>query len=297
MIEDSAVPPQSVEAMAATVDRHADFRVLRRLPETIRSCRPAPGLRIVSGCALDVETTGLDPRRDAIVELAIQRFWATTDGWIMATGRQHSWFEDPGQPLPPTISALTGLTDADVAGRRIHDGIAACLIADADFVVAHNAAFDRPFVERRLPEAAGRPWVCTLADVDWRGLGFEGRSLPHLIMQMGFFYDAHRASADVTALIRLLDHPLAGGGTVLRSAVQTAGRSGWLIEADGAPFEARERLKARGYRWDARERVWAREVASDAFDAECAWLDDAVYHGAHRPRFRPMTWRERFALN
>jgi hypothetical protein len=31
------------------------------------------------------------------------------------------WFEDPGVPIPPAISALTGISDADVAGQRIDE--------------------------------------------------------------------------------------------------------------------------------------------------------------------------------
>ena len=164
----------------------------------------------------------MDCDTDVITELAAQRFWADRRGRIVATGRPRSWLEDPRRELRSEIVALTGLVDADLSGRAISDGEASAMIADADFVIAHNARFDRPFVEKRLPLVAGRPWVCSLRDVDCRALGFEGRTLGHLLMQTGWFYEAHRASTDVTALLHLLDHPLEGGETVLRRAVAAA---------------------------------------------------------------------------
>jgi DNA polymerase-3 subunit epsilon len=288
-------PPMAVETMAAVLSHHADFRVLRRMRPMRRDGLLAGHPSLLIGCALDVETTGLDHREDVIIELALQRFWAEPGGRIVITGKPHSWVEDPGRPIAPEISRLTGLTDHDVAGRSIIDPVAASLIADADFVVAHNAAFDRPFVEKRLPFAAGRPWVCTMKDVEWKEEGYEGRVLGHLLMQMGWFFDAHRASTDVTALLHLLDQPLRSGGTVLTAAVKTAAKPGWLFEAADAPFDAKDALKARGYRWDAEARHWAKEIPGGVFEEECEWIALNVYRGRGRPRFRPITWRERHA--
>ena len=51
-----------------------------------------------------------------------------------------------------------------------------------------------------------------------------------------------------------------------------------LARATGAPFEAKDKLKARGYRWDGEGRVWWCSLSSDdLLDAECAWLRAEVY--------------------
>ena len=287
----------SVDALAEVVDRHADYRVLRRLRALERSASPeARHAGMIAGCAIDVETTGLDYRRHAVIELAMQRFRADAQGCIVDVGPSFRWLEDPGVRLPPEIVALTGLTDEAVAGRRIGEAEASCLILDADFVVAHNASFDRPFVETRLPLATGKPWICSMRDVDWLALGFEGRVLSHLLSQIGWFYEAHRADVDVTALLHLLDHrPTGRTRTVLADAIATACRPGWLVEAVRAPFAAKTLLKARGYRWDATKRHWWREVRHEEFDEELEWCVISVYEGAGKPRFRRIDWTERYA--
>ncbi len=287
----------TMEAMASMVDRDQDFRVLRRLPRMRRTL--APGVRpgMLAGCAVHVETTGRNLGSDAVIELALQRFWADEDGRIVMTGRSHQWLEDPGRPIPPEVTRLTGLAGPDVAGRRIMDPVAASLISDADFVVACDARFVRPFVEKRLPLAAGRPWVCAVSDVDWPENGFTGGSLPLLLMQMGGFYDPHRASTEVSALLHLLDHPLPGGGTVLKAAVEAAVRPAWVIDAVGAPFENENLLVGRGYRWRADARHWSKEVSATAFDDEYEWIVVQVYGGTAKPRFRSLTWRERHSAS
>jgi DNA polymerase-3 subunit epsilon len=91
--------PMAVETMATILSHHHDFRVLRRMRPMRRDGRLASHPSLLIGCALDVETTGLDHREDAIIELALQRFWAEPGGRIVVTGKPHSWVEDPGRPI------------------------------------------------------------------------------------------------------------------------------------------------------------------------------------------------------
>ncbi len=286
----------SAEEVACAIDAMDDYRVLRRMvPLARRADRPMKDV-FVHGLALDVETTGLDHRRHRVIELAMQRFVADRDGVIVDIGRCRRWLEDPGEPLGEEIRGLTGLTDQELAGRSICDAEATSILMDVDFVVAHNARFDRPFVEARLPQGAGRPWVCSMSDVAWREHGFEGRVLSGLLMQMGRFYDAHRADVDVAALIHLLDHRLSRtGATVLGEAVTRASRPTWIVEAVRAPFAAKDALKERGYRWNADAKVWSREVADDGIDDEIAWATARVYGGGAKPRFRRTDWTARYA--
>jgi DNA polymerase-3 subunit epsilon len=289
-----ATVPVEAEVLAAALGRHQDYRVLRRLTTpTPAAARHAARAPVRTGCAIDVETTGLDPGACRIIELGLQRFEFDADGLIISIDEPCSWLEDPGEPLDPTIVALTGLTDADLAGRSIDDAAATALLASADVIVCHNAAFDRPFVERRLPAAVDLAWACSMREVDWRSHGFEGRSLGQLLWQCGAFHEAHRAADDVAALIALLRYRLGDGRTVLADLIERAERPGWIVDAVGAPFAAKDALKARGYRWNAKARHWSREVNDDQRADEMAWLGCHIYGDFGAPRLRPVDWRER----
>jgi len=260
------------------------FRVLERvaLPDRRVSLGPTAGSRI--GICLDTETTGLDPSADTIVELALRRFRYTSAGEIVALDAPFAWLEDPGQPLDPVVSRLTGLSDADLAGCTIDDGAAVELMLSASLVVAHNSRFDRPFVEKRLPAAAGLRWSCSMEEVDWAAAGYEGRALRWLLDQAGWFYDAHRAGDDVDALIELLRHRLGDGATVLSHVIAGAERGGWLVRAHGAHYDRKDALRSRGYFWNGASGEWMREVVDELLDDEREWLRLQVYSPDHRPR-------------
>jgi DNA polymerase-3 subunit epsilon len=213
----------------------------------------------------------------------------------------YSCYYDPGRPIPAEITSLTGIRDEDVAGQRLPDDRIVGILRDAGLVVAHNAAFDRKWIERRFPDAAGLPWACSMADVDWgRRGGFDGRKLGFLVMQCGYFYDAHRADVDVDAVIGLLRHRFDDGRTAMSVMMANAEAPSWFVRAHGAAFGVKDRLRARGYRWDPDRRVWGKEVSDADRLAEEAWLAANVYAADAHPRslgpsFEPVTRWQRYA--
>jgi DNA polymerase-3 subunit epsilon len=289
--------PVDADVLAQVLERHEDYRVLRRIRRMdLQSPRLKPEGSIV-GIAVGVQTTGLDPGRHEIIELAVQPFRLDAEHRIIETGRPRNWLEQPSESIPPEITRVTGLTDADVAGRAIPDGEAACMILGADFVVSHNAEFDRPFLEKRLPHASGKPWACSLADVDWRGRGFADRTLSALLGRMGWFYDAHRAEVDVAALLQLLAHPFPDGPTVAGVMLERAIRPTWVVDVVDAPFSAKDVLKDRGYRWDGARRLWSVQVVDEAVRDEVGWATLMLYGGRREPKVRRVTWKERYAAS
>lgn len=231
------------------------------------------------GVAIDVETTGLDHRAGKVIEMAIRRFRYDGDGNITDIDEAYEWREDPGEPLSADISALTGLTDADLAGREIDADDATRLLRSASFVVAHNSTFDRAWVEDRLPGARGLAWTCSMRQVDWRARGFDGRVLGYLLVQNGYYHCGHRASSDVDALIQMLRHRDDDGRTALSEMIEKGSDPSWIVRARGAHFDLKDELRARGYRWDAdpKHRSWWREVSDEDLVQEQFWLAANVY--------------------
>jgi DNA polymerase-3 subunit epsilon len=290
-IDPAAVNTNAIAAAFRLLVEHPDHQVLRRISETTL---PVAGddtdTPTQVGVVVDVETEGLDPARDAIIELAMRRFRFDAAGRIVAVGATRAWREDPGRPLDPAITRLTGLTDADLAGQTIDENAATAILRSADVVIAHNAGFDRPRVEARLPGGAGRPWACTLSEVDWDELGFDGRRLGHLLMQAGWFHDGHRAEADILALLHLLAHHCPDDTTVLGRLIARAEAPTVRVEARGAAFSLKDALKARGYRWHVADAYWWTEVAEPDLMAEQLWLQR---RGCRPPRTVPVTWSNR----
>ncbi len=292
------------ERLARILDGTGDFRILRRVPTPPSSTmsdadRAAAGL--ATGIVLDTETIGLGPE-DEVIELGMVRFaFEPTILRIDHVVDSFSAFREPTRPIPPDVRRLTGITDADVAGRAIDPDAVAAFAGTASVVIAHNAGFDRPFVERAWPLFADLAWACSLEQVDWRAEGFEGRRLGQLLAERHLFHDGHRALDDCIALLHLLRLPVALGATpfelVMREAVSVTVRI-WAI---GSPFEVKGKLKSRGYRWDNGDcrgpRAWWRVVPERAAEAEVAWLRAEVYDDPSvSPLSRRLTPQDRFSV-
>lgn len=278
------------EQAAALLDEHPDYRVLRALPRLKDFPVAQPQGLVRTAVMIDVETMGLEPDHP-IIDLAMQRIAFDERGVIIRVGQPRQWFEDPGMPIPAEIIRLTGITDADVAGRCIDAEAATSLIASTTLAIAHNAAFDAPRVERRLPDVAGHAWACSCNEVPWPDLGFDGRKLGHLLMQQGLFHQGHRAAADVWATINLLGRVMPDGETALTKLIRQAEQASVRIEATNAPYDAKDALKARGYRWHADKRTWWTELPAVNEQVELDWLRDAC--SCARPSVISVTWMQR----
>jgi DNA polymerase-3 subunit epsilon len=278
---DGATPvPQDLEALARSLEAHPDFRVLRRLQP--RLLWPALNSQsVVRVVVLDTETTGLDHAKDKIIELALLRVDVDrATGLPVGPVQVFDELEDPGMPIPKEAMAITGITDADVAGKRLDEARIAALMQGVDVVIAHNAGFDRPFCESRLPLFRNFAWACSFADLDWKAQGRSSSKLEALAQGLGLFYDAHRAEMDCHALLAVLSAPLpmAPETTAMARLLAGAQTPFFRLQATGAPFDAKDLLKARAYRWNAELRVWHTRLGDEAaLEAECAWLKKTVY--------------------
>ena len=272
-----------------------DIRILRRvgrLEDFPLATDPVAPIRHVA--VVDVETTGIDPLLHQVIDIAYVVLAVDARGEFVDIVRKGQSLCDPGMPIPPRITMLTGLTDEHVRGTAIDLDALQQIFATVDVFVAQNCAFDAGFLRQLLPSTKDAAWACSLRDFDWlKDAGLDGRALGHLLMQIGFFNDGHRALNDVISLIHLLAWRLPSDQTVMGALLANAERETVRLEATGAGFGNRSLLKARGYRWDVAAKVWWIEVTYGELDEERLWLQREVTPFGPYPRIRPITWHQR----
>jgi len=261
-----------------TGDDSWDIRILRKVAPLATTPLIGPDLarRPTYIGVIDCEATSTDPQTAEVIDLAVCVLEIDRAGVITGIAELKQSLRDPGMPIPKDVTRLTGISDADVAGALFDAEDWTHLFMECDLLVAHNAAYDAVVLERLLPGIRGRDWACSMSEIDWAGLGFDGRSLGYLLTQIGFFNKGHRAMADVTSLVHLLSWQAPDGRCLLAHLRDRADRVTTKVEALNAPFSRKDLLKARGYRWNAKRRVWWAEIEDDALEEEKRWLTDEV---------------------
>ena len=105
---------------------------------------------------LDLETTGLDPRVDRIVEISIMKVYPPGPDGEMREPEVRTRRVHPGIPIPPGVTAIHGITDADVAleppfaayARSLFEQFEGC-----DFAGFGVRRFDLPLLQAEFKRA------------------------------------------------------------------------------------------------------------------------------------------------
>lgn len=163
---------------------------------------------------IDAETTGLDPDKDRVIELAAVQLHYLEEPTHVAITPLGSSFVNPRVPIPPEITGINHITDEDVAGapdlgEAIDQVLTPFWRESVDIVAAHNAKFDKDF----LPPLKDKRWICTYrcAMHVWEDApSFKNASL---FYWRGFKriepVEAHRAAYDALLTAHLLQALLA----------------------------------------------------------------------------------------
>jgi DNA polymerase III subunit epsilon len=181
---------------------------------------------------VDVETTGLSIYTDEVIELAADLFvFNRHSGEVVDIVQSYCGYREPSVPINPHATAVHHITHDMVRGQRLNEPLVRSVLDRAEFVIAHNAHFDRKFTVPLFPEAAVRPWLCSMRHVNWHAEGCEARNLPALLEHFGISRSAaHRAGSDSAAGLALLMSRSSDGRPFLWQIVQ-AQNSGQCIEA------------------------------------------------------------------
>ena len=266
-----------VDELVAT----GDYKIIKRF-EPVEYYNTTSNEELKIGIYLDTETTGMDADEDEIIELALVPFEFDKEGNIYRLLPAYNAFRDPGLPIPEIITQITGITDEMVKGQSIDLAEVSKLLSEAVIVIAHNARFDRPFVENLLEDFKDIAWACSIADIEWNKEGFEGVKLEFLAYKFGFFYEGHRATIDCQAGIEILSRKFPKSGKpILGQLLKNARRTDIRLWAEGAPFDRKDVLKKRGYRWspgeNGKRKSWYKDLSEEELEEEMRYLNDSIY--------------------
>lgn len=210
---------------------------------------------------LDTETTGLDPKIDSIIEVAAilvdlshKRIECQRAGLIYAVTNQDS-------------EKITGISQLMLDGVKCSfddpfNSIRA-MAQESICIVAHNAEFDKAFVEAKGINLTDRnnmllEWICSYRDIN-----YEVQTINKKLSTLAEAYGvnsggAHRALSDVTMLAQIL-FKLPNIEEQIFLAIADKKKPEIKI-ISLAPFDKKEDVKKAGFRWNPNDKTWWKNV-------------------------------------
>ena len=162
----------------------------------------------IGGC-IDVETTGLDPQYDEVVELAVVLF-SYSHNSITGIIDIYTGLREPAVPISKSAYNAHGLSEQELKGHQLDIKRIESLIEQADFIVSHGTSFDMEFAAGIVPSIKNKSWYCSMKNINWVG----SRSLQNLFELHGIETEKpNRALSDVKGLLSLLSKKNSKGET------------------------------------------------------------------------------------
>ena len=224
-------------------------------------------------CGIDVETTGLDPAKDEICEIARAIF--DSENMQKPLRLRHFYLK---ATVPDEIAQIHKMTTEflENVSTPIEDVFNALntdlLYFGVTYFVAHNAPFDRLFLETALfKNGTGVPsglegWIDTQRDIEFPK-AIRHRELTYLCAHHGFLNPfPHSALFDVMSMMRILSAYALPAIIAYKNEPTVYLRA--LVD-----FHSRDLAKARGFRWEEWEgkkhpKTWVKAVKQKYVEEE-----------------------------
>jgi DNA polymerase-3 subunit epsilon len=201
---------------------------------------------------LDTETTGLDSSKDKTVEVAAVLYNIPSRSILAQASTLLFCEENKAEEINHIPLEALKVIPPTVEGSSL--GMIISMIMEADAIVAHNAEFDKKFVQLVPPLqmlCRDARWICTRNDVVWPLRKGASLSLTSICIDLGVpVVNAHRALADCLLLVAAMekmpdiDHFLDKSG---------ADRQTYYAIIS---FEQRQLAKDHGFLWDNIKKQW-----------------------------------------
>ena len=265
---------------------------------------PAPELLItdqecIRVAFLDTETTGVDRMNDKIIELAIKVVnFERSSGRIVTVDEIYESFNDPDEDISNEIMLLTGIDNEMVEGQKIDWERVDMILDNADLIIAHNAGFDRAFLDRYSSVSPKKIWACSVNDINWLEKGFSSAKQELLCYWHGFYFDAHRAMNDVDAMIHLVTHKSYGDHRPLLELIEASKKPLYIIFAENFQYDPvkKDIVKGNKYRWNSKDKIWYKNVGLDELEREKEWLTVAIYDSVFKGRVEEINLNDKYKL-
>lgn len=206
---------------------------------------------------LDVETTGLDPKTDVVIEVAIVRYsllnCAVIDSFASVLKTDHPNGAESVNHIPSGLLWQSTM-EADETWTMINR-----MAGVSGAVLAHNADFDRQWIPKSCSTTLERPWIDTCNGVKWPHESKPGASLISLALDHGLaVVDPHRALSDCLLLARLLTRVAEQHNIVelLARGLRPQATFQALVS-----YDDKDKAKEAGFHWDAPTKRWLRRMA------------------------------------
>jgi DNA polymerase-3 subunit epsilon len=133
-----------------------------------------------------------------------------------------------------------------------------------------------------FPSIPPKAWGCSMYDIDWKFEGISSHKLEYIAYKYNFFFEGHRAIIDCLAGIHILAQELPNSQqAVLKQLLTNALAIRFKLYATNSPYESKDLLKARGYRWSNlntdKHKAWFIELTEDKVEEEINYLRSNVY--------------------
>lgn len=224
---------------------------------------------------IDLETTGLDPSQHQITEIGMCLWNVENQAPIEMTS-----FLINASQLNAETTELTGITRELLDYKSWEIGYGMSVVdawaVTADYVVAHNAGFEKSFLEPLYsfaPNLAQKPWIDTRTDIPYKNGKGQG-TLSDIAMGHGLFNPLpHRALPDVLVMLQLLAKYDFSEVVKYANAPMCRMTISFPYSADRV-----DAVKALGgWRFDGTEKNWWKECKAFQVDEECAKAGQAGF--------------------